>query len=164
MSTFFSKKQIILISFIAIAILFRLVPHLPNVTPIAAAALFSGVYFTNKTYAFVIPLLIMFLSDLFLGFSGITLFVYAAFALVSYIGISSKKMTLKTILLSSISFFIITNFGVWLLAYPKSLNGLLECYTLAIPFFRNSLIGDFVFSGILYFGFEFMSKKYLQTA
>jgi hypothetical protein len=164
MSSFFSKKQIILISFIAIAILFRLVPHVPNVTPITAAALFSGVYFTNKKYAFIIPLLIMFLSDLFLGFSGITLFVYAAFALVSYIGVSSKKMSIKTVLLSSISFFIITNFGVWLLAYPKSITGLLECYTLAIPFFRNSLIGDFVFSGILYFGYEFVSSKYLKTA
>jgi hypothetical protein len=164
MGSSLSKKQIILISFIGIAILFRLVPHVPNVTPITAAALFSGVYFTDKKYAFFIPLLIMFLSDLFIGFSGISLFVYAAFALVSYIGVSSKKMSIKTVLLSSISFFIITNFGVWLLAYPKSINGLLECYTLAIPFFRNSLIGDFVFSGIMYFGYEFVSNKYLKTA
>ena len=164
MGSSLSKKQIILISFIGIAILFRLVPHVPNVTLITAAALFSGVYFTDKKYAFFIPLLIMFLSDLFIGFSGISLFVYAAFALVSYIGVSSKKMSIKTVLLSSISFFIITNFGVWLLAYPKSINGLLECYTLAIPFFRNSLIGDFVFSGIMYFGYEFVSNKYLKTA
>ena len=106
----------------------------------------------------------MFLSDLFLGFSSITLFVYSAFILVSYIGFSSKKMTIKTVLLSSISFFVITNLGVWLIAYPKTLNGLLECYTLAIPFFRNSLIGDFLFAGIMYFSFEFVSKKYLRTA
>ncbi|GGK19774.1 hypothetical protein GCM10007962_12350 [Yeosuana aromativorans] len=127
-------------------------------------ALFSGVYFTNKKYAFIIPMAAMFLSDLVLGFSSISLFVYAAFILVGYIGIASKKMSIKTILLSSISFFVITNFGVWLLAYPKSLNGLMECYTLAIPFFRNSLIGDFVFSGVLYYGFEFVSRKYLKTA
>jgi hypothetical protein len=106
----------------------------------------------------------MFLSDLFLGFSMITLFVYAAFILVGFIGIYSKKMNIKTILISSVSFFIITNFGVWLLGYPKTLDGLLECYTLAIPFFRNSLIGDFFFSGVMYFGFEFVSNKYLKTA
>ena len=164
MGSLFSKTQIVIILFVVIAIIFRLVPHIPNVTPIAAAALFSGVYFTNKKYAFIIPLLAMFLSDLFLGFSGITLFVYAAFALVSYIGLTSKKVSIKTILLSSISFFIITNFGVWLLYYPKSFAGLVECYTLAIPFFRNSLIGDFVYSGILYFGFQYVSSKYLKTA
>ena len=164
MGSLFSKTQIVIILFVVIAIIFRLVPHMPNVTPITAAALFSGVYFTNKKYAFIIPLFAMFLSDLFLGFSGITVFVYAAFALVSYIGLSSKKISIKTILLSSISFFVITNFGVWLMAYPKSLAGLVECYTLAIPFFRNSLIGDFVYSGILYFGFQFVSNRYLKTA
>ena len=164
MSSLFNKRQIIIISFILIAVIFRLVPHMPNVTPITAMALFSGVYLNNKKLAFIIPLLAMFLSDLFLGFSGLTLFVYVAFILVSYIGFSSKKITIKTILLSSISFFLITNFGVWLIAYPKTLNGLLECYTLAIPFFRNSIIGDFFFAGIMYFSFEFISTKYLKTA
>lgn len=164
MNSLLSKKQIIISSFILMAFLFRLIPHIPNVTPITAVALFSGVYFTNKKYAFIIPMAAMFLSDLVLGFSSISLFVYAAFILVGYIGIASKKMNVKTILLSSISFFVITNFGVWLIAYPKSLNGLMECYTLAIPFFRNSLIGDFVFSGVLYYGFEFVSRKYLKTA
>ena len=164
MGSLFNKTQVVIISFIVIAIIFRLVPHLPNVTPVTAAALFSGVYFANKKYAFITPLIIMFISDLFLGFSGITIFVYAAFILISYIGFSSKKITIKTILISSISFFLITNFGVWLMAYPKTLNGLIECYTLAIPFFRNSLIGDFFFAGIMYFSFEFISTKYLKTA
>jgi len=164
MGSLFNKTQVVIISFIVIAVLIRLVPHMPNVTPITAMALFSGVYLTNKKLAFIIPLLAMFLSDLFLGFSGITLFVYAAFILVSYIGFSSKKITIKTILISSISFFLITNFGVWLIAYPKTLNGLLECYTLAIPFFRNSIIGDFFFAGIMYFSFEFVANKYLKTA
>ena len=159
-----NKKQMVIILFIVVAAMFRLMPHFPNVTPITAMALFSGVYLTNKKLAFIIPILAMFISDLFLGFSSITLFVYAAFILVSYIGISSKKVSIKTILLSSIGFFIITNFGVWLFGYPKTLNGLMECYTLAIPFFRNSLIGDFFFAGVMYYGFEFVSKKYLKTA
>lgn len=164
MGSLINKKQFIIITFIVIAAVIRLFPHIPNVTPITAMALFSGVYFTDKKYAFIIPLLAMFLSDIFLGFSMITLFVYAAFILVGYIGIASKKMNIKTILISSLSFFIITNFGVWLIGYPKTFNGLLECYTLAIPFFRNSLIGDFFFAGVMYYAFEFVSKRYLQTA
>jgi hypothetical protein len=159
-----NKKQLVIILFIAVAAMFRLMPHFPNVTPITAMALFSGVYLTNKKLAFLIPILAMIISDLFLGFSSITLFVYAAFILVSYIGISSKKVSIKTTLLSSISFFIITNFGVWLLGYPKTFNGLIECYTLAIPFFRNSLIGDFFYAGVMYYGFEFVSNRYLKTA
>ena len=164
MSSLLNKNQIVIILFIAIAAIFRLLPHLPNVTPVTAMALFSGVYFTNKKFAFAIPLIVMLLSDLFLGFSTITIFVYVAFILVSYIGLSSKKIGIKAILLSSIAFFVITNFGVWLITYPKTLNGLLECYTLAIPFFRNSLIGDFFFAGVMYFGFEFVSNRYLKTA
>lgn len=164
MGFLFNKKQFVILLFILAAALFRLFPHLPNVTPVTAMALFSGVYFTNKKYAFLIPLFAMFLSDIVLGFSYITLFVYASFVLVSYIGYASKKIKITTILLSSISFFIITNFGVWLIGYPKTLDGLLECYTLAIPFFRNSLIGDFLFAGLMYYGFEFISSKYLKTA
>lgn len=164
MGSLFNKKQFVILLFIVIAALFRLLPHLPNVTPVTAMALFSGVYFTNKKYAFLIPLFAMFLSDIVLGFSYITLFVYASFVLVSYIGYASKKIKITTILLSSISFFVITNFGTWLIGYPKTLEGFLECYTLAIPFFRNSLIGDFFFAGVMYYGFEFISKRYLKTA
>lgn len=159
----FSKKQLIIITFIVIAAVIRLFPHIPNVTPITAMALFSGVYFSNRNYAFMIPLMAMFLSDIFLGFSWITLFVYGSFILVSYIGFASKKIKFTTILLSSITFFVITNFGVWLIGYPKTLDGLLQCYTLAIPFFRNSLIGDFFYAGVMYYAFEFISKKYLKT-
>lgn len=164
MESLFSKKQLLIVLFILVAAIFRILPHLPNVTPITAMALFSGVYFTDKRFAFAIPLITMFLSDLILGFSTITPFVYLAFILVGFIGINSKKINIKTILLSSISFFVITNFGQWLLYHPKNINGFLECYTLAIPFFRNSLLGDFFYAGVMYFGFEFASKKYLQTA
>ena len=164
MGSSFNKKQFVILLIIVVAAVMRLLPHLPNMTPITAMALFSGVYFTNKNYAFIIPLLAMILSDIVLGFSLITFFVYASFILVSYIGFASKKIKITTILLSSLSFFIITNFGVWLIGYPKTLDGLLECYTLALPFFRNSLIGDFLFSGLMYYGFEFISRRYLKTA
>lgn len=158
-----SKTQLLIILFIVIAAIFRLVPHMPNFTPLTAMALFSGVYFTNKKLAFLVPILAMLISDLFIGFSTISIFVYLAFVFIGLIGMFFKKMNLKSILISSIAFFIITNFGVWLLSYPKSWAGLVECYTLAIPFFRNALVGDLFYSAIMYFGFEFVSKRYLKT-
>lgn len=163
MNTLFNKKQIVILLFILVAAIIRILPHMPNVTPITAMALFSGVYFTNKKYAFIVPILAMLVSDIFIGFSTISIFVYVAFILVGFIGIKSKKISIATVLISSISFFIITNFGVWLIGYPKTFAGLVECYTLAIPFFRNSLIGDFFFAAVMYYSFEFVSKKYLET-
>tara|TARA_B110000046_G_scaffold114339_1_gene121584 strand:- start:17 stop:466 length:450 start_codon:yes stop_codon:yes gene_type:complete len=147
-----------------IAVLCRLLPHLPNFSPITAIALFGGLYFSNKTMAYLVPLFIMALSDLFLGFHSISVVVYAAFLVVSFIGTQTKKPSVFTILLSSISFFIITNFGVWLIGYPKTWTGLVECYTLALPFFRNSLLGDFFYSGVMILGFNAVQKKYLNLA
>lgn len=131
-----------------LAAISRLIPHPPNFAPVTAIALFSGFYVTNKLLVYALPIGIMMLSDLFLGFSSISYFVYGAFVLVSFIGTLSKNPKIfkivPCILLSSISFFIITNFGVWILGgYPKTWTGLATCYTMAIPFFKNSLMGDF---------------------
>ena len=164
LNTYLSKKQLFIIAFMLIAILCRLLPHLPNFTPITAIALFGGLYFSNKTMAYLVPLLIMALSDLFLGFHSISIVVYAAFILVSFIGTQTKKPSVFTVLISSISFFVITNFGVWLIGYPKTWTGLVECYSLAIPFFRNSLLGDFFYAGVMILGFNFVQKKYLNLA
>jgi hypothetical protein len=157
-----TKKQLVVILFMLIAVIFRLFPHLPNFTPITAIALFGGLYFTNKKMAYLVPLFIMALSDVFLGFHLISLFVYTAFLLVSFIGTKTKKPSVYTILLGSLSFFIVTNFGVWLIGYPKTWTGLIECYTLALPFFRNSLLGDFFYSGLMIFGYKFVERKYLN--
>jgi len=164
LNTYLSKKQLVIIAFMLIAVLCRLLPHLPNFSPVTAIALFGGLYFSNKTMAYLVPLFIMALSDLFLGFHSISVVVYAAFLLVSFIGTQTKKPSVFTILLSSISFFVITNFGVWLIGYPKTWTGLVECYTLAIPFFRNSLLGDFFYSGVMIIGFSFVQKRYLQLS
>ena len=159
-----TKKQVVIILFMLIAVSFRLFPHLPNFTPITAIALFGGLYFSNKKMAYLVPVFIMGLSDVFLGFHLISLFVYSAFLLVSFIGTKTKKPSIYTILLGSVSFFIVTNFGVWLIGYPKTWTGIIECYTLALPFFRNSILGDFFYSGIMIFGYKFVEKKYLNLA
>jgi hypothetical protein len=158
----FMRNILIGTFFILAAALSRILPHPANVTPIAAMALTGGVYF-NKRIALVVPLATLILSDLFIGFHNTILFVYGSFLLVGFIGLwlKSHKKPLPIFgaaLLSSILFFVITNFGVWLTGggwfYPKTWQGLIECYTLALPFFRNTLIGDLVYTAVLFGLFE----------
>lgn len=140
----------------------RLLPHPVNVSPIAAMALAGGVYL-DKRFALLAPLVALFVSDLFLGFHNTILFVYGSFALIGILGLwlrSHKKVlpVFGTTVLGSVIFFVLTNFGVWLtgsgLNYPKTLQGLVECYGMAIPFFRNTVVGDLVYVGLLFGMFE----------
>ena len=84
-NTYLSKRQFVILAFLLIAVLLRLIPHHPNFTPVTAIALFGGLYFTNKSLAYLAPLFIMVVSDLFLGFHSISIVVYAAFIFVSFI-------------------------------------------------------------------------------
>jgi uncharacterized membrane protein len=136
----------------------RILPHPSNFTPIVAIGLFSGFYFSLKFSKFLIPLLSMFLSDMIIGFyDGIWLNYISIIASI-YIGtrIPVHKLKISFTLLaacaSSLSFFVLSNFGVWLTSgmYPHTLEGLLECYVLAIPFYQNSLAGDCIYSLILF--------------
>lgn len=159
---------------ISIASVLRLLPHPPNVAPIAALALFGGVYL-NKKYALILPLLALFISDLFLGFYGAPMmfFVYGSFLLTGCVGLflkSHKKPSLiiSAALFSSLLFYLLTNFGVWLTTplYPKTLAGLLESYAMAIPFFRNTILGDLLYTGLFFLGYEAALRfiKNTQTA
>ncbi len=157
------RKLILGASLIFIAALSRLLPHPPNVVPITAMALAGGVYFERR-YALIIPMIALFVSDCIIGFHATVPFVYGCFLITGLIGmwLSNHKRIgyiAGGTILSSIIFFVITNFGVWRTGggwfYPKTWQGLIECYTLAIPFFRNSIAGDLVYTGILFGLFEF---------
>ena len=149
----------------------RLIPHSPNVVPMTALTLFGCVYLPKRL--FFLPLVILLISDFFIGFYGSDMFyVYGSFFLTGLIGLwlRSHKKPLKVLgssLFSSILFFVITNFGVWAPPnnwYPHNLSGLLQSYTMALPFFRNSLIGDVGYTTVLFGGYELLqklSKKYL---
>jgi len=158
-----NKKILFITLFIIVAALMRLIPHPPNFVPITAIAIFAGVKFNNIILAYTVPVSIMLISDFFIGFSSISLFVYLAFILITSYSYLIKKYSIINILLSSIIFFIITNFGVWVLpgGYPNNIEGLILCYTAAIPFFTNSILADLFFSALLYYGFEKIEKKYL---
>lgn len=151
------------------AVLSRLIPHPMNVAPITALALFGGVYF-DKRIAPVLPLLALLVSDYFIGFYEGIEFTYLAFIISVFAGmwLKSRKtvpMTLGVTIGSSVVFFIVSNFGVWFsgLIYPKTFNGLIECYTLALPFFRNSLFGDLLYVAVM-FGVYELVLKYVPKA
>jgi len=158
------------LSFCAIvlgAVFMRLVPHVPNVAPIAALALFSGALVPSWG-GFAIPIIAMVLSDLFLGFHPTIPFVYGSFILIAGIGyllrkkISPLRVGLGS-LTGSILFFVITNFGVWATSsmYGKSLNGLVRCYMMGLPFFRNTIIGDLFYTTVFFIGYRIFNLLFV---
>ena len=153
----------LLIVFIAASL--RLVPHPPNFAPIAAMALFGGAYL-NRGYALAVPIVALLLSDLFIGFYSpiVMVSVYGSFILAGLVGLWLKRRKSPRNVIfaaagSSILFFLITNFAVWLGGwYPRNLAGLAECYTLALPFFRNTIAGDLFYTGVFFGGYELASR------
>jgi hypothetical protein len=147
---------------ILLAVAARLIPHAPNFAPIGGLALFSGANFKKKS-ALLIPLSAMFISDIFLGFHNTILYVYVSFIIIFLIGRLIKKnqwqSILKATLISSVLFFVITNFGVWAAGstYQKNLSGLIQSYVLGIPFFRNTLVSDLFYTFSFFYGYQFLS-------
>ena len=160
---FFSIVLVILIAGIS-----RFIPHPPNFTPIIAIGLFSGFYLKNdKKIALLLPLGTMIVSDIFLGFYFISFFVYFSLAMITLIGFSISGKNKFLILFpatlgSSLLFFIISNFGVFLIGYPHNLPGFIACYTAAIPFFQNSLFGDLLFTGIIFLSYDVVMRSVPQ--
>lgn len=143
----------------------RLIPHPWNFTAIGAMALFGGAYLPSKKHSLIVPMAALFLSDLVLGFHSTMIFVYLSFALIVLLGWSLREqkgfVRIGTFsLVTSSVFFLISNFGVWVMQdmYPHTLQGLIQCYVTAIPFFDNQIYGDLFFSGILFGSYEAIKK------
>ena len=157
------KKLNFIIILIGIAILSRLIPHPPNFTPITAIALFSTIHFKNKILTYLIPIIGLFISDLILGLSMVNLFVYLSFIAITFIGFKFQKINNYSILLSSTTFFIVSNFGVWISGmYGFTTKGLITCYILAIPFFAYSIISTIIFSLIIEIFYKTYQSKVLK--
>jgi len=141
---------------ILVGIVSRLVPHPWNATPLTAIALFGGTYL-SKRWAIVLPLGIVAASDLFLEWHSTVPFTWGAFAVTGWLAWwvrvrPSAGRILAGSLLGSVLFFVLTNFGVWATQtlYPTTLAGLWECYLAGIPFFRNALVGDLIYTAVLF--------------
>jgi hypothetical protein len=183
------KLVIAMLAVTAIVSLFiRLMPHIPNFTPIGAMCLFAGAYISHRRLAIFLPLLAIFISDLvlhlsyfqgFREFAGfyesmyINYFAFAAMVLIARFGLKNKvnktnwfKIPMTT-LAGSIGFFLISNFGVWLTStvmyVPKSFATLVECYIAAIPFFWTALASDLIYTSILFASFFWLKKYFSAT-
>lgn len=167
-----NKRLMVLTITVLAATMARLVPHPPNMTPIAAMALFGGAFLPNRRLAYAPPLAAMLLSDIVLA---LTLYgkamlasqpiVYACLLGTAAMGklIRNRRSVLNVgavTLASSLMFFGVTNLAVWAAGslYPRTLAGLIMCYTAAIPFFRNSLIGDMAYAATLFGGFALLEN------
>lgn len=143
----------------------RLLPHPPNLAPVTALALFAGAGMRFPKAVFP-ALIAMAISDFFIGFSPlpITTSVYGSFALISTLGVLLRKKKIWAVPLaafaSSMLFFIVTNFSVWLFSgmYEKTLAGLILCYINALPFLKNTIIGDIVYTSVIFGAFFFLPK------
>lgn len=161
------KTQLITISAIIFVLaLFRLLPHWPNVSPVAAMALFGGACFADKRMAFIVPFTALFLSDLIIGLHNSMVFVYAGFALTVTIGFLLKDRinitnTAFAMVASSVLFFLLTNFGAWMTSglYAKSAAGLMQAVVAGIPFFQNSLLGNLVYAAVIFGGYGILQKN-----
>ena len=175
----FNVSYVVIICLILFASFSRIIPHIPNFTPIGAMALFGGAYLKNKYHAFLIPLASLWLSDLVLNnlvysyYSDFTWFYpgflwqYISFILIILIGyFFLKKLNIKsmftTTIISSLLFFIVTNFGVWISGtmYSLDLQGLIACYVMALPFYKGTLLGFITYSAFLFGAIEFSKKKF----
>jgi len=158
-------RTIFLLLLAVLAVGSRLIPHPANFTPVAALALFGGVYF-EKRFAFILPLAALLVSDAIIGFYQGIAWVYGSFILIGLLGLWLRKhksvgTTAAVTLAGSVLFFVLTNFGVWLGGelYPLNLQGLISCYAAAIPFFRNTLAGDLFYVAVLFGITEFAARR-----
>src|SRR5579872_2477122 len=163
----FKPRYGVLVAMVLAAALTRLIPHPPNMASIGALALFGGAQFSDKRAAFLVPFTALLLSDLFLGLYSHMEFVYGSFALIVCIGLRLQRRRnpwriAGASLAGSMLFFATTNFGVWAFGsmYPKDWGGLLACYTAAVPFFRNTLLGDGLYTLMLFGGFALLEKRF----
>lgn len=166
-----SSRFIVLTSLVILAAFSRALPlvidHTWNFTAVGALAIFAGAQFKDKRLAFIMPLAAMALADLLFLRNGFSLLVYSGFIAMVACGflIRNKVNTMNVILASFISaavFYLITNFSFFypVTLYPRDFSGVIASYTAALPFFRNMLLGNLVYSAVLFGSFYLLSKRY----
>lgn len=165
---------------IVVAAILRVVPHPWNFTPVGAMALFAGATFSRRREAFLVPMATMFLGDLLLEFftgyglhSGMPV-IYGCFAVTVVLGFFLKKRKTSVLAVgaaatfSATFFFVVTNYWQWLVSplYARTFDGLVTCYVAGLPFYRNMILADLIYTGLLLGTFVWMERRHpvLQEA
>ena len=154
------KNFLVFISCVGIVLLFRIIPHPPNFTPVIALSLYLPFIFGIWSIPFCI--LGFAITDYFIGFHSMLFWTWGALAFTGYTSKFCNKIYSRIVLsfIGAITFFVISNFGVWISGtlYEISVQGLLNCYIMAIPFFTNTLLSTIFFA--LIFELFILSKFY----
>ena len=162
-----AKNSIYLaLGLVALLALSRLIPHPPNFTPILGMAVFSGAIINKRFFAYLVPLLAMLLSDLYLGFHASMPIIYFSLAICVLIGtfIEARVTILNSFLsisLGVLAFFLITNFMVWYGSgmYESSISGLMTCYFMALPFVQNTFISSILYGMGAFLIYDIINKR-----
>jgi hypothetical protein len=178
-------RFIALTAIILLAAFSRIVPHMPNFSPLGAIGLFGAAHFNKKWQAILIPLAATFLSDLFINnviyaqyyptFTWLSqgfYWQYGAYVLITLVAFFIfKKVNSATVLTgalaSSAIFFLVSNFGCWPgNFYPQNFGGLMQCYAAGVPFVKGTILGDLFYSAVMFGGFALAQKRFtvLQPA
>lgn len=170
----------------AVAGVARLIPHIPNFTPTEGVTLFGAAYLGRKYFAFLLPVLMLYITDLVLNntinrsfftesegivwFSNYMIYGMLSIAFIVLMGSGIlKKITIFRVggaaLGSAVIFFIISNFGVWLHSafYTRDIAGITQCYIAAWPFFRTTLISNLLFTALLFGGYELFLRRFYAS-
>ena len=157
------------LSILVFGIFSRIFFHIPNFTPVLALALFGGVYL-KKQQAVILPILLLAVTDVMLGLHATMLFTWPSIVMITLIGfwLRSKKNGVRVLagsVLSSVIFFIVTNFGVWAVGglYERTWAGLAECFILAVPFFHWTFLSTLLYAAVLFYGYEFCAERLKKT-
>lgn len=178
-------RFLVLVLLIVVAAFSRLVPHMPNFSPLGAIGLFGAAHFSKKWQAILIPLAATWLSDLFINnviyaqyypqFTWLSTgfyWQYGSYVLITLAGlVILKTVNTKTVLTGALAstgiFFLVSNFGCWPgSSYPQNFGGLMQCYAAGIPFLKGTMLGDLFYSTVLFGGFAWVQKQFpvLQPA
>lgn len=176
-----TSSVLIAVILILLAAISRVMMYPHNFSPMIGMAVFGGAVIKDKRLAFALPLFSMFLSDVMFevfniapGFWGWgQLAGYGIFALITIIAFSLKKINVWRVagysILSSVIFFLLSNLSFFVIdnpvyhTYSNDLNGFVNCYISALPFFKTSFIADLVYSGVLFGGYYLMNKYVVKT-
>jgi hypothetical protein len=149
---------------VGVDVVARLLPHAPNMTPVAASALFATIVLRRRYLALIVPIAAMLLSDVVIGFESWRSMsvIYFSTMLPAVVGLSSAKlrkpvMFVPVMLGCSLTFFVTTNLAVWAFGhghmYTHDLDGLTKCFIAALPFLGNTVAGDLFWTAVLFGGY-----------
>jgi hypothetical protein len=160
---------LIAVLLVSLAASLRILPHPANFAPVAAVAIFGGAVLPRKLAVWA-PLAAMIISDAVIGFHDLILVTWVCYTLIALASTYwlKKLSVMRTIALalgSSLFFFVVTNFAVWIKSgmYEHTWNGLAQCYALALPFFRNTALSDLIYTGALFGIYALVTQASFRT-